>query len=129
MGNDLGSLLGGMLGGEQGGKGGALLGALLSSLGGAGTHGGGSNPLGALLDTLKEGGLGAQTDSWIGRGRNQAVSGPEVAQALPYQALDHVARRRAFLPRKPRTSSPRPCPRPSTGSPPTAPCPRARWRT
>nr|WP_079430503.1 MULTISPECIES: YidB family protein [Streptomyces] len=98
MGNDLGSLLGGMLGGEQGGKGGALLGALLSSLGGAGTHGGGSNPLGALLDTLKEGGLGAQTDSWIGRGRNQAVSGPEVAQALPYQALDHVAQQAGVSP-------------------------------
>ncbi|MFJ7159859.1 YidB family protein [Streptomyces sp. NPDC101118] len=90
MGDDLGSLLGGLLGGGSG-KGGDLLGALLTSLGGAGTHGAGSNPLGALIDTLKEGGLGAKADSWVGTGGNQEVSGPEVAQALPYQALDHVA--------------------------------------
>ncbi|MFJ5549418.1 YidB family protein [Streptomyces sp. NPDC093225] len=98
MGNDLGSLLGGLLGGQGGKGGGALLGALLTSLGGAGTHGAGSNPLGALLDTLKEGGLGAQADSWIGTGGNQEVTGPEVAQALPYQALDHVAQQAGVSP-------------------------------
>ncbi|QLE73397.1 DUF937 domain-containing protein [Streptomyces rectiverticillatus] len=99
MSNDLGNLLGGLLGGGgAGGKGGHLLGALLTSLGGAGTHGAGSNPLGALLDTLKEGGLGEKTDSWVGKGANQEVSGPEVAQALPYQALDHVAQQAGVTP-------------------------------
>ncbi|MFH8790032.1 YidB family protein [Streptomyces roseoverticillatus] len=98
MGNELGSLLGGLLGGGEAGKGGSLLGALLTSLGGAGTHGAGSNPLGALLDTLKEGGLGEKTDSWVGKGANQEVSGPEVAQALPYQALDHVAEQAGVTP-------------------------------
>nr|WP_268254397.1 YidB family protein [Streptomyces hiroshimensis] len=99
MSNELGDLLGGLLGGGTGGgKGGNLLGALLTSLGGAGTHGAGSNPLGALLDTLKEGGLGEKTDSWVGKGANQEVSGPEVAQALPYQALDHVAQQAGVSP-------------------------------
>ncbi|WP_443057944.1 YidB family protein [Streptomyces sp. KLMMK] len=97
MSNELGDLLGGLLGGG-GGKGGNLLASLLTSLGGAGTHGAGSNPLGALLDTLKEGGLAAKTDSWVGKGANQEVSGPEVAQALPYQALDHVAQQAGVTP-------------------------------
>ncbi|MEU1816442.1 YidB family protein [Streptomyces roseifaciens] len=98
MSNELGDLLGGLLGGGGGGKGGNLLASLLTSLGGAGTHGAGSNPLGALLDTLKEGGLAAKTDSWVGNGANQEVSGPEVAQALPYQALDHVAQQAGVTP-------------------------------
>lgn len=100
-GNDLGSLLGGLLGGGgQGGQGGgagnilgALLGALSGGGGGQGAQGagGGSNPLGGLLDMLAKSGLADQAQSWIGTGENKAVSGPEIARALPDETLQKVA--------------------------------------
>ncbi|MEU9028422.1 YidB family protein [Streptomyces sp. NPDC048383] len=110
-GNDLGSLLGSLLGGGQGGQGGQgggagnILGALLGALGGAGgggqgaqAAGGGSNPLGGLLDMLTKSGLVDQARSWVGTGENKAVSGAEIAQALPDEALQKVAQQTGVSP-------------------------------
>ncbi|MFJ1706013.1 YidB family protein [Kitasatospora sp. NPDC088346] len=92
-GNDLGSLLGGLLGGGRGAGAGNLLGALLGALGS-----GGGDSLSGLLQQLQEGGLGAKARSWVGTGENEAVTGAEVAQALPYQELDLVARQAGLSP-------------------------------
>ncbi|MGW7319181.1 YidB family protein [Streptomyces sp. NPDC054854] len=107
-GNDLGSLLGSLLGGGgQGGQGGGagnILGALLGALGGGGggqgaqAAGGGSNPLGGLLDMLTKSGLVDQAQSWVGTGENKAVSGAEIAQALPDEALQKVAQQTGVSP-------------------------------
>ncbi|MEU3688942.1 YidB family protein [Streptomyces narbonensis] len=95
-GNDLGSLLGSLLGGGgQGGSGGAggILGSLLGALAGgrSGAGGDGANPLGGLLDMLTKSGLVDQTQSWVGTGRNQPVSGAQIAEALPDDTLQKVA--------------------------------------
>ncbi|MGW6983749.1 YidB family protein [Streptomyces sp. NPDC054932] len=101
-GNDLGSLLGGLLGGSGGGaqggggSGGAgdILGALLGALMGGGASGaraGGGNPLGGLMDMLTRSGLADQAQSWIGTGDNQPVSGSQIAEALPDEALQKAA--------------------------------------
>lgn len=66
--------LGGMLGGLLGGGGGGL-GGLLGGLGGAGA-------LGALVGRLQQKGLGAQVNSWVGPGQNEAVAPDQLAQAL-----------------------------------------------
>ncbi|WP_411141623.1 YidB family protein [Streptomyces sp. x-80] len=93
-GNDLGSLLDALLGDGSG----RLLGTLLDAVGGAGTTGGGGNPLDGLLAELREGGMADQVQSWVGTGANRSISGPEIAQALPYQALDHVAQQGGVSP-------------------------------
>ncbi|MDJ0385758.1 YidB family protein [Streptomyces sp. G-G2] len=102
-GNDLGSLLGGLLGGGgsggqggggQGGGAGNILGALLGALGGGGgaqAAGGGNNPLGGLMEMLTKSGLADHAKSWVGTGDNQAVSGAQIAQALPDDALQKAA--------------------------------------
>ncbi|MBT2467139.1 DUF937 domain-containing protein [Streptomyces sp. ISL-66] len=101
-GNDLGSLLGGLLGGSggQGGGGqvgggnilGSLLGALMGGGGGAQAAGGaGNNPLGGLMEMLTKSGLADQAQSWVGKGDNQAVSGAQIAEALPNDTLAKVA--------------------------------------
>ncbi|MFJ7156813.1 YidB family protein [Streptomyces sp. NPDC101118] len=108
-GNDLGSLLGGLLGGGgsgsgQGGGAGNVLGALLGALmGGSGQGSGGQgsggqgpgsangNPLGGLLDLLTRSGLVDQARSWVGAGENQPVSGAQLAEALPDDALRKAA--------------------------------------
>ncbi len=106
MATDLGSLLGSLLGGGSGGSGGAggeggrsgnVLAALLGALGAPGGQGGGS-PLQGLLQQLNEGGLAGKTESWVGTGRNEPLSGPEVAQALPYQVLENVAQQSGVSP-------------------------------
>ncbi|MFE4799545.1 YidB family protein [Streptomyces sp. NPDC056708] len=99
-GNDLGSLLGGLLGG--GGQGGAsggasggagnILGALLGALGnGQSGTGGGGNALEGLIGMLTRSGLVDQAQSWVGTGENQAVSGAQIAEALPDETLQKVA--------------------------------------
>ncbi|GAA0490083.1 hypothetical protein GCM10009544_58850 [Streptomyces stramineus] len=93
-GNDLGSLLGGLLGGGKAVGPANLLGALLGTLG----SDGGANPLSGLLQQLEDGGLREKTGSWVGTGENQPVSGAEVAQALPTQALDSVAQQAGLSP-------------------------------
>jgi uncharacterized protein YidB (DUF937 family) len=94
-GNDLASLLSGMLGGGQSGSG-SLLASLLGSLGDFGQ--GGGNPLQGLVRELTEGGLGSQAQSWVGTGANQSVSGPEIAQAVPYQSLERIAQQAGLTP-------------------------------
>ncbi|MEU8764020.1 YidB family protein [Streptomyces sp. NPDC048659] len=106
-GNDLGSLLGGLLGGGSGGQGGSgggagnLLGALLSALGGGQSgSSGSSNPLGGLLDMLTKSGLADQAQSWIGTGDNKAVSGAQIAEALPDDALRQAAEQAGVSPQE-----------------------------
>ncbi|MGW3326389.1 YidB family protein [Streptomyces virginiae] len=106
-GNDLGSLLGGLLGGSggQGGSGGAggnVLGALLGALmgGAGGSQAGGSNPLGGLMDMLTRSGLADQAQSWIGTGDNQSVSGAQIAEALPDEALQKAAAQAGVSPQE-----------------------------
>nr|WP_299537544.1 YidB family protein [uncultured Streptomyces sp.] len=98
-GNDLGSLLGGLLGGGRsggatggatGGGAGAILGSLLGALGG--TQGGGAgNGLEGLIGILTKSGLADQAQSWIGTGGNEAVTGQQIARALPEETLRKVA--------------------------------------
>ncbi|ATZ27517.1 YidB family protein [Streptomyces lavendulae] len=110
-GNDLGSLLGGLLGGGgQGGQGGGagnILGALLGALGGGGggaqaggaqAGGGGNNPLGGLMDMLTKSGLADQAQSWLGTGENRPVSGSQIAEALPDDALRKAAEQAGVSP-------------------------------
>ncbi|MEU9939414.1 YidB family protein [Streptomyces lavendulae] len=108
-GNDLGSLLGGLLGGGgqggQGGQGGGagnILGALLGALGGGGggaqARGGGNNPLGGLMDMLTKSGLADQAQSWLGTGENRPVSGSQIAEALPDDALRKAAEQAGVSP-------------------------------
>ncbi|WP_405533619.1 YidB family protein [Streptomyces avidinii] len=112
-GNDLGSLLGGLLGGSgsgsgggQGGSGGgnilgALFGALMGGAGGAsGARAGGNNPLGGLMDMLTKSGLADQAQSWIGTGDNQSVSGAQIAEALPDEALQKAAAQAGVSPQE-----------------------------
>ncbi len=109
-GNDLGSLLGGLLGGSGGGQGGsggagAILGALLGALtggggGASGAQAGGSNPLGPLLDMLTKSGLADQAQSWIGTGDNKSVSGAQIAEALPDEALQKAAAQAGVSPQE-----------------------------
>ncbi|OAR25097.1 hypothetical protein A8W25_05380 [Streptomyces sp. ERV7] len=101
-GNELGGLLGGLLGGGSGsgapagGGAGNILGALLGALGGGGRNGG--NPLGGLLDTLTEAGLADQAQSWVGSGDNRPVSGAQIQQALPDDALRQAAQQAGVTP-------------------------------
>ncbi|MFE2286033.1 YidB family protein [Streptomyces sp. NPDC059443] len=109
-GNDLGSLLGSLLGGGSGGQGGSagggagnILGALLGALAGGGggaqaAGGGANNPLGGLLDMLTKSGLVDQAQSWVGTGENQAVSGAQIAEALPDETLQKVAEQAGVSP-------------------------------
>nr|WP_329446250.1 YidB family protein [Streptomyces sp. NBC_01426] len=109
-GNDLGSLLGSLLGGSGGGQagggggGGNILGALLGALtgggggGGAQAAGGGNNPLGGLMDMLTKSGLVDQAQSWVGTGENKAVTGAQIAEALPNETLQKVAEQTGVSP-------------------------------
>jgi uncharacterized protein YidB (DUF937 family) len=91
-GTEMGQLLGGLLGEGQDGAGGNLLGSLLEALGSGGQS------LSGLIQQLQEGGIGEQARSWVSTGSNQPVSGPEIAQALPYQILDHAAQQSGLSP-------------------------------
>ncbi|APE20749.1 MULTISPECIES: YidB family protein [Streptomyces] len=106
-GNDLGSLLGSLLGGSGGQSGGAggILGSLIGALaggqgGGSAGAGGGSNPLGGLLEMLTRSGLTDQTQSWVGTGENQPVSGAQIAEALPDGTLQKVAQDAGVTPQE-----------------------------
>ena len=72
-----------------GGQGG-LLKALLPMLAGGGalSHLGG---LGGLLGKLQQGGLGAQTQSWVSTGENQPVAPDDLEQALGTDTVAKVA--------------------------------------
>ena len=61
----------------------ALLAALTGGRGGA-------QGLGTLAGRLREAGLGAEMESWIGRGPPQALRPAELARAIPPATLDQI---------------------------------------
>lgn len=90
----LGDLLGGLAGG--GGKPGAgglpggmggLLGSLLPVIGGMLAGGG----LQKVISGFQANGLSAQTDSWVGTGENEPISGADVRQAVGDAELTKIA--------------------------------------
>ncbi|MBA2358011.1 MAG: DUF937 domain-containing protein [Actinobacteria bacterium] len=89
---ELEKMLGGLLGGKGGrsnavGGGGGMAGALLPMLGGL-LAGGGLNK---LLSGLRAKGLGAQADSWVGKGPNKPVTGDQVRQVMSEDELAQIA--------------------------------------
>lgn len=82
-------LLGMVLGRVGGGQQAALLQAAMGVLGGSG--GGGGGGLGAILGKLQGGGLGAQADSWVGTGANQAVNAKQLRGAIGEDDLGRIA--------------------------------------
>ena len=83
----IGGLTGGGSGGSQAGGMGGLLGSLLPALGGM--LGGGG--LQQVLSGFQANGLSAQTDSWIGTGENQPISGDDVRKAVGSDELAKIA--------------------------------------
>ncbi len=83
------SMLPGGLGALMGGNGGMLkmLLPLLLGSGALGNLGG----LGGLLGKLKQGGLGAKADSWVGTGDNHEVTGDELENALGKDTVAKMA--------------------------------------
>lgn len=70
-------------------------GALLSGLMGMIDNAGG---VPALLQKLKDSGLGDQVASWVGTGENQAVSGDQVADALGADQVGQIAQQAGLAP-------------------------------
>jgi uncharacterized protein YidB (DUF937 family) len=82
--------LSGMLSGLLGGKSGALIKSALQMFQeGAAKQGG----LAGLLDQFMNAGLGEKADSWVGTGKNEAISGDEVEQALGSDKVDELAQK------------------------------------
>ena len=77
---------GGRTGSQAGGMGG-LLGSLLPALGGMLAGGG----LQQILSGFQANGLSAQTDSWIGTGANQPISGDDVRKVVGDEELAKIA--------------------------------------
>jgi len=90
-GGGLEDIIGGLAGsgssGSQGGGMGGLLGSLLPALGGMLAGGG----LQQVLSGFRANGLSAQTDSWIGTGENQPISGEDVRKAVGDEELARIA--------------------------------------
>jgi uncharacterized protein YidB (DUF937 family) len=82
--------LSGMLSNLLDGKGGKLIQAALQMFKDGGANQGG---LGSLLDQFIGAGLGEKTDSWVGTGKNEAISGDEVEQALGSDKVDELAQK------------------------------------
>lgn len=82
----IGGLTGGSSGSQAGGMGG-LLGPLLPAIGGMLVGGG----LQQLLSGFQANGLSAQTDSWIGTGENEPISGEDVREAVGNEELAKIA--------------------------------------
>jgi uncharacterized protein YidB (DUF937 family) len=83
----IGGLTGGGGSGNQTGGMGGLLGSLLPAIGGMLAGGG----LQEILSGFQANGLSAQTDSWIGTGENQPVSGDDVRKAVGNDELAKIA--------------------------------------
>jgi uncharacterized protein YidB (DUF937 family) len=47
--------------------------------------------IGGLVDMLKNSGLGAQADSWVAKGPNQAVTPTQIGQGIDGGMLDQIA--------------------------------------
>jgi uncharacterized protein YidB (DUF937 family) len=54
---------------------------------------GGAQGLGALVERLRQAGLGEQVDSWVGTGANRPVAPEQLAQAFGPEALQGLAQR------------------------------------
>lgn len=113
-GGGLGDILGGLAGGSAGGSGGLgdILGGILGG-GGVPSSGSGSGSAGLggmlsallpmlgsllaggglqkILSGLQANGLSAQTDSWIGTGENEPVTGAAVRQAVGEDEIARIA--------------------------------------
>jgi uncharacterized protein YidB (DUF937 family) len=77
------------LGGQEGQEGGlGALSKLMSSNGG----------LDGLTSKLTQSGLGTQVQSWIGRGKNEPVSGQQVQQALDMNSVNQLAQQTGQTP-------------------------------
>ena len=83
----IGGLTGGGGAGSQAGGMGGLLGSLLPALGGMLAGGG----LQQILSGFQANGLSAQTDSWIGTGENQPISGEDVRKVVGNDELARIA--------------------------------------
>jgi uncharacterized protein YidB (DUF937 family) len=82
--------LSGMLSSLLGGKGGNLIQAALQMFKDGGAKEGG---LAGLLEQFMGAGLGEKADSWVGTGKNEALSGDEVEQALGSDKVDELAQK------------------------------------
>jgi len=82
----IGGLAGGSSGSQAGGMGG-LLGSLLPAIGGMLAGGG----LQQVLSGFQANGLSAQTDSWIGTGENEPISGDDVRKVVAPEELAKIA--------------------------------------
>lgn len=99
----LGSVVGSVFGASRRGVGHNALGAVLSGIGGGEPIHGGmllsaalgliqkNGGLDGVLERLRQNGLAAQADSWVGTGPNLAISPAELEQALGPQNMDRVA--------------------------------------
>ena len=99
----LGNVVGSMRGGNKQAQ--DPLGSILSGLGGGKAGAGGSNPLlqivlsllqqnGGLEEVLgkfRQGGLGAQADSWVSTGPNMGISPTQLEQIFGSSTLDGIA--------------------------------------
>jgi uncharacterized protein YidB (DUF937 family) len=74
----------------QGGIGG-FLGQLSSSLGGASAGGILSGGLGELVDRFRQNGHADAAESWIGTGPNQAITPPQLQQAIGPDVLNTLS--------------------------------------
>ncbi len=89
----IGEMLGGLRQGSTGGAGAAAspglsgLGGLLGGLGGASAGGFLSGGLGELVERFKQNGHGEPAQSWVGNGPNQAISPPQLEQAIGTDVL------------------------------------------
>src|ERR1700754_2881106 len=82
--------LSGMLSSLLGGKGGNLIQAALQMFKDGGAKEGG---LAGLLEQFMGAGMGEKADSWVGTGKNEALSGDEVEQALGSDKVDELAQK------------------------------------
>jgi uncharacterized protein YidB (DUF937 family) len=101
MTQDLGGLLGGLLGGSQSGQsgqaGGLNLGAIISAALSMFMKNQGGN-LNGLMSQLQAGGLGEQAQSWVGTGKNEPVTGEQVADALGQEKVQELATKAGVTP-------------------------------
>ena len=87
--DEISGLAGGLLGGTAGGEEAQLMAALQAG----GRPGVGGPGVGAIVQQLRQSGLGAQVGSWIGNGENLPVSADDIEQALSGPALEAIAGR------------------------------------
>jgi uncharacterized protein YidB (DUF937 family) len=88
-GGNLGNLVSGLAGGQGLGGGNPMLAVLLPIVGGLLAGGG----LQKILSGFHSQGLSSQTDSWIGSGANQPVTGEQVKAALGENQVAEVAQK------------------------------------